>query len=65
MFNWIFRTHIQCFTDDDEHFICVRNIQFKENYIFSLSIKRFHPYFELLYFRHGKAVWSSKLSRLR
>jgi len=32
------------------------------NFIFvSLSIKRFHPYFELLYFRHGKAMWSSKL----
>ena len=31
------------------------------NFIFvSLSIKRFHPYFEL-YFRHGKTVWSSKL----
>ena len=27
-------------------------------------IKRFHPYFELFYFRHGKAVWSSKLSIL-
>ena len=31
-------------------------------YIYSLSIKRFHSYFELFYFRHGKAVWSSKLS---
>ena len=31
-------------------------------YICSLSIKRFHPYFELLYFHHGKAVWSLKLS---
>ena len=31
----------------------------------SLSIKRFHPYFELLYFRRGKAVWSSKISNLQ
>ena len=31
--------------------------------ICSLSIKTFHPYFELFYFRHGKAVWSSKLSK--
>ena len=30
--------------------------------MYSLSIKRFHPYFELFYFRHGKAVWSSKSS---
>ena len=58
--NWIFRTLIQCFTANDEHRICVRNIQLKIFYICSLSIKRFHPYFELLYFRHGKAVWSSK-----
>ena len=28
------------------------------------QIKRFRPYFELLYFRHGKAVWSLKLSSL-
>ena len=37
-------------------------IQLKKFIFASLSIKRFHPYFELLYFRHGKAVWSSKLS---
>ena len=31
--------------------------------ICSQSIKKFHPYFELFYFRYGKAVWSSKLSK--
>ena len=71
LFNWIFRTHLQCssklfsFTADDEHCICVQNIQLNNFYTYSLSIKRFHPNFELFYFRHGKAVWSSKLSTSR
>ena len=34
-------------------------------YIYSLSIKRFHPYFELLYFNHhqyiNKAQYEHKL----
>jgi len=27
--------------------------------------KKFHPYFELFYFRHGKAVCSAKLSKAK
>ena len=46
-------------------YICVYvfEISIKKNTFVSLSIKRFYPYFELLYFRHGKAVWSLKLSQ--
>ena len=43
-------------TADDEHCICVRNIQLNNFYIYSPSIKRFHPYFELFYFREAHTM---------
>ena len=43
------------FTADDGYCLCVRNIQLKIFIFVSPSIKRFHPYFELLYFQ--KWIW--------
>ena len=42
--------------------VYVFGISSSKFYICSLSIKRFHPYFELIYFLRGKAVCFSKLS---